>query len=92
MFASRCYLVHWMRYTAKPDRIICFRGGGPKARGPRFIVHLLPRGSRVAYYGGSHLVELPVKETEYRFYETLQSDLDHAGLTSTDCKFDDGGL
>lgn len=92
MFGIRCVLVHWLRYTAKPGRIICFRGGGPKARGPRFMVHLLARGSKMVYYGGSHLVELPVMETEYRYYETLQPDLDQAGFTGKYCEFKDGGL
>ncbi|KAK1973279.1 hypothetical protein LZ30DRAFT_744034 [Colletotrichum cereale] len=92
MFEGRCVLVHWVRYTAKPGRIICFRGGGPKARTPRFMVHLLAKGSRVAHYSGSHLVELPVKETEYLFYETLQPDLNQAGLSGKDYESKDGSI
>ncbi|KAI1496548.1 hypothetical protein F5X99DRAFT_422024 [Biscogniauxia marginata] len=92
IFERRCVLVHWLRYTAKPGRIICFRGGGPKALQPRFMVHLLAKGSQVVYYGGSHLVELPMKETEYLFYETLKSDLDQACLKGKVLEFEHGGL
>lgn len=91
-FKERCILVHWLRYTAKPGRIICFRGGGPKARGPRLMVHLLAKGSQMVYYSSSHLVELPVDETEYLFFETPKSSIDQAGLVGTEYNSKDGGL
>ncbi|CAD6445933.1 5398761d-2153-434d-b04a-641ca121d054 [Sclerotinia trifoliorum] len=36
-----CILAHWLRYTAYPGHILCFRRGGPKAGRCVLVVHLL---------------------------------------------------
>lgn len=56
------------------------------------MVHLLPKDSLVAYYSGSHLVELPVRKTDYLFYEILLPDLDRAGFTGEDCESKGGKM
>lgn len=90
-FGERCVLVHCLRYKANPGQVICFRGGGPKAGRRRFMVHLLAKDSEVAYYGRSHLHQLPTEETEYLHYEIPKIALDEAGLPAEDFQFKHGG-
>ncbi|AEO59815.1 hypothetical protein MYCTH_96041 [Thermothelomyces thermophilus ATCC 42464] len=52
---------------------------------------LLGKGSEAKYYGGSHLVDLPVEKTGYNFYSTPRPALDQAGLVGDDIKFKAGG-
>lgn len=88
-FGERCILVHWLRYTANPGHVLCFRSGGPEAGRRRLMVHLMARGSQVGYWSGSHLQKLVWLETEYGFYEIPKPALVNAGLNSKDLEFSD---
>lgn len=90
LFGQRCIFVHFLRYTARPGLVVCY--GDPNVRHPRFMVQLLAKGSQAKYYGGSHLVQLPVEKTGYNFYSTPQPALDQAGLKGDDLEFKAGGI
>ncbi|PVH69048.1 hypothetical protein DL98DRAFT_506210 [Cadophora sp. DSE1049] len=87
-----CVLGHWLRYKAHPGHILCFRRGGPKAGRRTVVVHLLPKESRVRYYGGSHRHELPTTEGKRLLYEVSESALAVVGCQSEEKGFPDGGL
>ena len=70
---KRCILAHWLRYAAYPGHIECFLGGGPKVGRRVLMVHLLAKMSRVYYFGGSHLLELPAKPGEKDTLEIPES-------------------
>ncbi|KAK1754138.1 hypothetical protein QBC47DRAFT_385845 [Echria macrotheca] len=91
-FGERCILVHWLRYTANPGHVICFRRGGPEAGRRRLMVHLMARGSQVVYWSRSHLQKLLWLETEYRYYEIPAPTLVNAGLKGEDLEFKDSHL
>jgi hypothetical protein len=54
-----CILAHCLRYIEYPGYILCFRRGSPKAGRQALVVHLLAKGLRVGYCGGSHYHFLP---------------------------------
>merc|ERR1712093_113440 len=72
--------------------IVCFRKGGPKAGRRVLAVHLLAKGSRVSYCGGSHEQFLPTTEGRRFLNEISQSALDEVGCQCEEKTFPDGGL
>jgi hypothetical protein len=88
-FDSRCILGHWLRYKENPA-FECFIKGGQKAGRCALVVHLLPRGSRLDYITGSHLVDLPIKQSDRLTHETEESAI--AGSTIQGREFENGGL
>ena len=88
---GRCTLAHWLRYKAYPGHVVCFRSGGPKAGRRALLVHLWAKGSRVEYYGGSHLHDLPKQKGARLLWETQPSTLNEAGCVATPKSFRDGG-
>jgi len=91
-FGERCILMHWLRYTANPGHVLCFRSGGPEAGRRRLMVHLMAKGSQVGYWGRSHLRKLTWLETDYGFYEIPEHSLVGAGLKREDLEFNDSDL
>jgi len=87
-----CILAHGLRYMAYPGHIVCFRKGGPKAGRRVLAVHLLAKGSRVSYCGGSHEQFLPTTEGRRFLNEISQSALDEVGCQCEEKTFPDGGL
>jgi hypothetical protein len=58
---------------------MCFRRGGPKAGRRALVVHLLAKGLRVGYCGGSHHYELPTIEGRRLLHEIPPSVLAEVG-------------
>jgi len=87
-----CILAHGLRYIAYPGHILCFRRGGPKAGRRALAVHLLAKGSRVGYCGGSHDHFLPTTKGKRFLNEISQSALDEVGCQCEEREFPDGGL
>ncbi|POR30956.1 Uncharacterized protein TPAR_08841 [Tolypocladium paradoxum] len=88
---ARCCLYHWLRWKADPA-IECFLKGGSEAGRVALLVHLLPRGSRLRYFPGSHLRNLPTREHERATYEVKESALEQAGLFAENEVLRDGGI
>ncbi|GKU05488.1 unnamed protein product [Fusarium langsethiae] len=89
---QRCILAHWLRYEAYPGHIVCFRRGGPKAGQKVLMVHLWAKGSRVDYYRGSHLHELPTEMGRRSLHEIPPAALAEVGCNATEKNFKDGGI
>ncbi|KAH7016072.1 uncharacterized protein B0I36DRAFT_42113 [Microdochium trichocladiopsis] len=84
---GQCTLAHWLRYKAYPGHVVCFRSGGPKAGRRALLVHLWAKGSRVEYYGGSHLHDLPKQKGARLLWETQPSALGEVGCVATPKSF-----
>jgi hypothetical protein len=87
-----CILAYCLRYIEYPGHILCFRRGGPKARRQALAVHLLAKGSRVGYYGGSHHHFLPTTKGIRLLHKISLSALDEVGCQYKEKEFPDGGL
>jgi hypothetical protein len=90
-FQGRCSLGHWLRYKADPA-FECFISGGRKAGRCALAVHLLPKGSRLDYFEGSHLYDLPTIPSGRSTHETPELALRDSGLEARGKDFEDGGL
>jgi len=89
---NKCKLGHWIRYKELPGHIECFRRGGQEAGLRVLIIQQWAKGSRVDYYPGSHLLDLPTKKGERDLYETTKDALHEAGCPAKEELFPDGGL
>jgi len=87
-----CFLVHGLRYKAYPDHISCFRKGGREAGRRVLAVHLLAKGSRVSYWGGSHQHALPTIVGSRLLFEISPSALTIAGCKCEEKEYPNGGL
>jgi hypothetical protein len=57
------------------------------------MVHMWPKGSKVNYYYGSHLQELPMEKGRRSLYETDPNSLMAAGCRAKDIDdFEDGDM
>lgn len=66
--------------------------GGQKAGRCAVMVHLLSKGSRVNYFLGSHLLELPATKGRRLLWETALSALTDAGHVASEKTFEQGGM
>ncbi|KAK3328704.1 hypothetical protein B0T19DRAFT_357440 [Cercophora scortea] len=89
---EKCSLGHWLRYEDFPGHVECFRRGGPKAGRRVLMVHLWAKGSRVAYYVGSHLHDMATSRGRRSLYEIPLSELDRVGSEPEHKEFPDGGF
>jgi hypothetical protein len=89
-----CKLGHWLKYSAWPDHIEGWRTGGREAGLRVLLVLALSKGSRVIYYQGSHLHDLPVlKNVRNRgLPQTTRTALDNAGCVAVERDYPNGGL
>jgi hypothetical protein len=87
-----CILAHCLRYIEYPGHILCFRRGGPKAGRRALAVHLLAKGSRVGYCGGSHHHFLPTTKGLRLLHEISPAALAEVGCQCEEKEFPDGGL
>lgn len=87
----RCILGHWLRWKADPATE-CFMRGGTAAGRRALVIHLLPKGSQLRHYPGSHLRDLPTKACDRSTYAVEELDLKQACLAAQDAKFNDGGI
>jgi hypothetical protein len=87
-----CSLGHFLRYIAEPGHYECHRKGDKEDNVRVLVLQHWARGSRVDYYPGSHVVDLPVKEGVRSLLETTKAALDEAGCFAQEEVFPDGGL
>ncbi|KAK8147861.1 hypothetical protein G3M48_000891 [Beauveria asiatica] len=89
-----CKLGHWLKYNARPGHIEGWRTGGKDAGLRVLLVLALEKGSRVIYYSGSQLHDLPVlKNVRNRgLPETTRVALDEAGCIPVEKFYPDGAL
>ncbi|KAG8422544.1 hypothetical protein J3459_010285 [Metarhizium acridum] len=88
---KKCRLGHWLRWKADLATE-CFIKGGLKAGRRAVVVHLMPRGSELRYWPGSHLHNLPTTEGKRSTYEVEESDLKDAGLIPQNIQFVSGAM
>lgn len=86
-----CFLGHWLRFGAFPDNIECYRKGGIDAGLKVLVVQHLCKGSKVEFFPGSHLLNLPTKTGVRLLLETTRDDLIRAGCRSVVEDYPDGG-
>lgn len=89
-----CKLGHWLKYNARPGHIEGWRTGGRDAGLRVLLVLALAKGSRVIYYQGSHLHDLPVlRNVRNRgLPETTRAALDSAGCVPVERDYPNGAL
>ncbi|KAH7137577.1 hypothetical protein EDB81DRAFT_655809 [Dactylonectria macrodidyma] len=90
-----CRLGHWLRYKAEPNHVEALITGGREAGLGALGIHQIAKGSRITFYPGSHLVDLPTKKTEETkrgLHETTDAALREAGCEPVEKEFPDGGL
>jgi hypothetical protein len=71
---------------------LCFRRGGPNAGRRALVVHLLAKGSRLGYHGGSHHHDLPTTKGRRGLHELDGPALDEVGCVSVEREIPHGGL
>ncbi|KAH8651695.1 hypothetical protein BGZ61DRAFT_500926 [Ilyonectria robusta] len=89
---GECSLGHWLRYSAQPGHIECFRRGGKQAGLRVLVVQQFCKESEVEIWHGSHLHGLPTTDGIRSLHETTRLELEKAGCIVESKKFQSGGL
>ncbi|CZS92365.1 uncharacterized protein RAG0_02776 [Rhynchosporium agropyri] len=81
-----------LKWNNDPGHNFSFRKGGTKAGLRVLLVQLWSVGSRVAYWGGSHLLSPPAVGAANGLWEVPSAALKRAGCKQTEITFEQGGL
>lgn len=89
-----CKLGHWLKYNARPGHIEGWRTGGREAGLRVLLILALERGSRVTYFPGSQLHDLPVLKNVLNrgLPETTRAALEEAGCIPVKKDYPNGAL
>ncbi|XP_044717997.1 uncharacterized protein HRG_07357 [Hirsutella rhossiliensis] len=82
----------YLRYRRDPGHIFSFRRGGAKAGLRVLLVQVWSKGSRAAFYSGSHLHSLPTVRAANDLFEIPSAALRRVGCEGKETEFSNGGL